>query len=312
VDPATDPTPRRRPGSVRRTASLDMTWPDGAPGPLALRGQGRDLATLTGSDRVLAAETVDVRLAGDRTVNRVRTAPRRLELAPLVGGTVGSGYRRRLAAALPDAPGTLAYLLLDDLVGATIVAEFALRRWQLWDAVGPPRRVLGLCTGFSPGSTALHPDGSSTGDHRMLPVEPLPRSDDPAGWHPLSDVDGVSMRRARRIDAWRTPDGVEVDAMFQDSSTDPGGGRVAVHEYRISAGADADGILSALTATPRTLPYAECPFATASLPALLGTPLADLRTAVPKALRGTAGCTHLNDALRALADVPTLLAALPT
>ena len=36
-------TPPRRPGSVRRTGSILMTWPDGAVGSLQLRGRARDL-----------------------------------------------------------------------------------------------------------------------------------------------------------------------------------------------------------------------------------------------------------------------------
>ena len=308
-------TPPRSPWSTRRTATVDMTWPDGELGPLLLRGRSRDLLTRTGPDdaTVLADETVDTVLASDRTVVSVRTAPRPHDLAELVGAGVSGGYRRRLAAAVPTelAAGTPTHLLLDDLVGATIVAEFALRQWSLWAGVGLPRRVLGLCTGFGPGSSALNPDGSSTGRHRMTAVEPLPRADDPAGWHPIPAATGVAMRRARRIDVWRDGGDTVVDAMFQDSSTDPGGGRVAVHEYRIAARADAAGVLTALSATPRTLPYEECPFAAANLPALVGTRLPDLRRAVSAGLRGTAGCTHLNDAVRALADSPRLLAAIP-
>jgi hypothetical protein len=38
--------------------------------------------------------------------------------------------------------------------------------------------------------------------------------------------------------------------------------------------------------------------------------LADFRDAVLATLPGTLGCTHLNDVLRALADVPTLVAHL--
>jgi hypothetical protein len=310
------PTPPRTAWSTRRTASVDMTWPEGERGPLALRGRARDLLTRTGPDDtvVLADETADTVLAADRTVVSIRTAPRPLDLAALVGAGVAGGYRRRLAAAVPAeaTAGTPTHLLLDDLVGSAIVAEFALRQWNLWAGVGLPRRVLGLCTGFGPGSNALNPDGSSTGDHRTTAVEPLPAAGDPAGWHQLPDQRGVAMRRARRIDVRRDGPDTVVDAMFQDSSTDPGGGRMAVHEYRIAARADAGGVLTALAATPRTLPYAECPFAAANLPALVGTPLVELRRAVATGLRGTAGCTHLNDAVRALADVPRLLAAIPT
>jgi Protein of unknown function (DUF2889) len=99
--------------------------------------------------------------------------------------------------------------------------------------------------------------------------------------------------------------------MFQDSSTEPTGGRVAVHEYRLAATADPrTGRLLSLEADPRVLPFYECPLAARGLDALLGTPLAELRTVVLKQLAGAAGCTHLNDAVRALAEVPTLIARL--
>ena len=40
---------------------------------------------------------------------------------------------------------------------------------------------------------------------------------------------------------------------------------------------------------------------------LLGARLPELRQAVLEELPGTLGCTHLNDALRALAEVPVLV-----
>jgi hypothetical protein len=41
-----------------------------------------------------------------------------------------------------------------------------------------------------------------------------------------------------------------------------------------------------------------------------GAPLRDLREVVLTRLRGTDCCTHLNDMLRDLAEVPVLMAAL--
>jgi Protein of unknown function (DUF2889) len=46
--------------------------------------------------------------------------------------------------------------------------------------------------------------------------------------------------------------------------------------------------------------------AVANVGRLVGTPLTRLRTVVLERLRTTGGCTHLNDALRALAEVPIL------
>jgi hypothetical protein len=78
---------------------------------------------------------------------------------------------------------------------------------------------------------------------------------------------------------------------------------------RVTADIASLRILS-IEAEPRVLPHLECPSATANLSRLLDSPLSGLREKVLAELRGTAGCTHLNDALRALAEVPALLGSL--
>jgi hypothetical protein len=171
--------------------------------------------------------------------------------------------------------------------------------------------MTGICTGFMPGSSGLAPDGTSRWTHRTQPVQPLEASVDVLAWHDIQQISEISMRRARRIDVWVEDDEVRVDAMFQDSSTRPEGGRIAVHEYTLSASADLSTMtLSSVTPVPRVLPYAECPLAVLNAGSLVGTPLAELRRVVLERLQGVSGCTHLNDALRALADVPLLAARL--
>jgi hypothetical protein len=168
----------------------------------------------------------------------------------------------------------------------------------------------GICTGFQPGSGALMPDGSSMWNHQVQAVDPLPAEDDPLGWHPVEKVSGMAMRRARRIDV-TLGETIEIDSMFQDSSTTPDGGRVAVHEYRLTATADrVTGKLLTINADPRVLPYDECPLASLNVGRIVGTPLSELRTVVLEQFPGTEGCTHLNDAMRALAEVPTLVRAI--
>jgi hypothetical protein len=44
---------------------------------------------------------------------------------------------------------------------------------------------------------------------------------------------------------------------------------------------------------------------------LLNTPIAELRNTVLERLRKTAGCTHLNDMIRSLAEAPVLAGKLP-
>jgi hypothetical protein len=314
-------TPPRRPGSVRRTATIDATWPEGWDGSMQLTGRARDLATpADGSAPVVLAEgELVVRAGADRTVEAIESRPSRPELAALVGARGGGRLRRMLAEVLPDerSAGTPLYLLLDDLSGATLISRFAWSQWPTrWprspgeQPIGTSgRRVEGICTGFQTGASALTPDGRSRFIHDVRPVSSLLGAD-PFGWHDVDEPPGVSMRRARRIDV-TVGDVIAVDAMFQDSSTVEGGGRIAVHEYALTATVDpVSGVLTSVRAEPHVLPFRECPLAVLTVDRLIGLPVAGFRTGVPETLGGTAGCTHLNDALRALAEVPVLASAL--
>lgn len=309
-------TPERRPRSVRRTSTIDMTWPGGRGTQLRLLGRARDLLTPAdgGPPRVLAEDVVRVGVAPDRTIEDIEAEPRRPAIVGLVGARGGGKLRAAIGEVLPDerADGTPLHLLLDDIAGATLIAGFAHSQWDL-DRMSrspgqpPRRRMEGICTGFQPGSSALDRELPMPEPRRVLPVDQLPDPDDPLGWHHLDEIDEVSMRRARRIDV-RLADGlIEVDAMFQDSATRPAGGRAAVHEYRIEATAEPSTLeLLSLSADPRVLPFPECPLAVLNIDRMIGTPLPVMRTAVLDELKRTDGCTHLNDALRALADVPVL------
>ena len=325
-----DATPARRPGTVRRTTTIDMTWTGGLDGRVTLAGRGRDLRT-TSEDlepSVLAEETTRVVVEQDRTISEIVITDLRdargvaRSVPDLVGARAGFGFRGVVAERTPQliAAGTPSSLLLDDTPGAALISGWAFGRWldlplllEKAKAAGAPQRNMeGVCTGFQAGSSGLNPDGTSRWNHNSRPVRSLDRTtDDPWAWHDFADVSGqTAMRRTRRIDVWRAGTSVEVDSFFQDSSTTPAGGREAVHEYQLLVGAR-EGVLERVDAVPRVLPYRECPLATQQVDQLLGTPLADLRSVVLERLKGIAGCTHLNDALRALADVPHLVAHLP-
>lgn len=316
------PSPARKPGSVRRTSTIDMQWPDGPGTQLMLTGRARDLKTPVdgSSPTVLTEDQMRVGVnAATRTIESIESIPTRENLDKMLGARGGGNSRKVLAEALADeaAAGTPLYLMLDDIAGASLVAGFAYSRWMDRDllvasikASGGARNMEGICTGFQPGSGALMPDGSSKWNHQVREVDPLPTADDPLGWHPIQEVSGIAMRRARRIDV-TIGETIEIDSMFQDSSTTPGGGRVAVHEYRLTATADiVTGKLLTINADPRVLPYDECPLASLNVGRIVGTPLSELRTVVLEQFPGTEGCTHLNDAMRALAEVPTLVHAL--
>ena len=310
--------PPRALGSVRRTSTIDMRWPDGVGTDMTLLGRARDLLTpWDGSDaRVLAEDVVNARVSPDRSILEISSVPARFGVAQLAGARGGGRLRGLLAEVVPDelALGTPLYLLLDDLAGATLVGGFAFSQWPelmpaAWgsergDRVAK-RRMEGICAGFTPGSTALSPDGSSRFIHDIRPVESVLDPADPLGWHELLDISEVSMRRSRRIDV-TVGEVIEVTSFFQDSATVPAGGRIAVHEYEVNATASLDGVLLSVQADPRVLPFVECPLAVLNVGQVVGVPLRELRLTVLQRLKGTAGCTHLNDVLRALAEVPVL------
>ena len=69
----------------------------------------------------------------------------------------------------------------------------------------------------------------------------------------------------------------------------------------------AGGRIVACVATPRVLPWAECPQAAASAGRLVGQRVADLRALVRDDLVGTSTCTHLNDLLSSLSQAGRLV-----
>jgi hypothetical protein len=210
-------------------------------------------------------------------------------------------------------------LLVDEIAGTTLISGFAYFRWAdresgIRDRLDsrPKSDMRGICSGFRDGSSALFPDGSLRGVSSNTPVAPsLADPSDPFGWHLLDDAPEVAMCRARRIDVWEDGERLEFDTMFRDTCSVPEGPPVVLHEYQILGSADrATGTLLHLEAIPRVLPYPECPLAAPNAPRMVGTELQALRSEVLAQLRSVDCCTHLNDGLRSLAEVPVLAASL--
>ena len=303
-----------------------MHWPDGLGTQLRLDGRARDLLTPEQGEAVVLAEaTMTAGIGPDRMVQDIAADPAPAGLSHLVGARGGGHLRGVLQEHLPAerAAGVPLYLLLDDIAGTSLISGFAWSRHRPdWRGGGPDvgappdpatrqafrARMEGICSGFRPGSSALEEVGSG---HNVVPVPPLTDSTDPLAWHRFDPVPAVAMRRARRIDVWRQGNELVIDAMFRDTCWEPDGTEVAVHEYALAATADAaTGVVTTVTADPRVLPFAECPGAAPNASFIVGAPLAELRAAVLERIRATDCCTHLNDALRSLAEVPVLAAAL--
>jgi Protein of unknown function (DUF2889) len=323
IGPAAAP-PARRARSVRRTSTMLMSWPGGLGTPLHLDGRCRDLLTLDAdTHHALDQAEVHARFGPDRTIEAISAVPDVETIAQLIGARGGANLRSAIDEAVPDhqAAGSPLYLLLDDLAGSSLIAGFAWFKWadrfpefEARRRLIPPRSMQGICSGFRPGSSALLADGTMSGiAHQVQPVPSLADPKDLVGWHELDEHPEIAMRRARRIDVWIEDDTIQIDAMFRDSCWVPDGSEVAVHEYELHATADpsTEGMTS-VEAIPRVLPYDECPGAAANATWLVGAPLRGLRSEVLERIRLTDCCTHLNDALRAFAEVPVLVSGLPS
>jgi hypothetical protein len=311
-------TPDRVPGSARRTTSIDMLRPDGLRGRLVLVGRGRDLWTAAdGSAHVLrtAGFEAEVDFTGDWSLRALRTDPDRPALAAVLGSNAGSGLRGRIAAADPGltAASGLLLQLLDDIPVTTLVSGLAFAagtRALEGQAPGPPegRSLFGrdMCAGFADGGTIMAE--LDAGNHPPLPTGPRAGdllTEDPLAWHDLPPLDRHATRRVRRIDVVPGAE-IRVDVLFRDSYVREDGVETAIHEYDVVL-TGADGAITAITATPRALPWVECPVAAASADRLVGVRFDGLRAHVRHTFGGTSTCTHLNDTLRSLEAVPELL-----
>ncbi len=154
-DPVVAP-PVRRPGSVRRTSTVLMSWPDGLGTPeLYLQGRARDLLTpVHGAPHVLAAADLTAVTGRERDIQTIDADPPVAGLQRLVGVRAGSGLRSAIARELPEEVegGTPLYLLLDDLGGTTLIAGYTYFRWadvfpevrSMWLELGPRNGPHGL------------------------------------------------------------------------------------------------------------------------------------------------------------------------
>lgn len=322
ADPVGTP-PARRPGSVRRTSTVLMSWPAGPSAELHLKGRARDLVTpVVGEPRVIAAANLYAVTGRERDIQRIESDPAVAGLERLIGCRAGGNLRASIAAELPGEMenGTPLHLLLDDLAGSTLISGFTLILWgKVFPEIGERMKVgagtrvmRDVCAGFRDGSAAIKPDGTMAGLHQnTTPTGRIDDPTDPLSWHELDDHSGMAMRRARRIDVWYDGGELRIDSMFRDSVWNPAGQEVVLHEYEIFAAADrASGTVDSVTAVPRVLPYAECPGAAPNASWMAGTDLRTMRSEVLQRLRNADCCTHLNDGLRALAEVPVLATAL--
>ncbi|HVU74766.1 MAG TPA: DUF2889 domain-containing protein [Mycobacteriales bacterium] len=320
----TTSVPARRPGSVRRTSTIDMQRPDALMGTVRVDARARDL--LTGPDGEIA-DVAEQRLEADvtleRTIAALRAAPAEPALDALVGISSAGGFRRAALRAAPEhaAASTLLNLLLDDLPAAGHVGGFSIGHaaqvpgpmHDLMVQHGPQSGTPDLCAGWAEGGgimTFLRREGLPP----VLTGPPAPvlagADDDPDAWHARPTLTTHAVRRARMLDVWTEGDVVHAHSLFRDSHVDGDGRETVIHEYTLDATLDLDGTITGCDAQVRVLPWQECPQAIGSARRVIGTSARDLRDRVRHTFTGTSTCTHLNDQLRSLEDVPALAARL--
>ncbi len=314
-------TPERRANSVRRTTTHDSIRVPDPLGPLHMIACGRDLVTRAdlATDVVSEAE-VDVMIdyIPNRLVSQIVSSPPLAGIETLVGVSASSGFRRAVTDIAPDLrqQHALRFQLLDDVPTAALVSGYAVAASGVEMPPPPPgsmKRNEDLCAGWAAGATIM-----IDVDKGLRPplvtgpvVASMANAHDTLAWHDFGALPPHSMRRARRIDAWRDGDVTRIDSFFRDSYFDVDGIETVIHEYTIAAKVDvASMTFTSCAASIGALPWMECPSAAASAERLVGAPVVGLRDWVRETFVGTTTCTHLNDTLRALEDVDVLIGAL--
>jgi hypothetical protein len=316
VHEPTTGNPARRPRSARRTTSIDMTRDEGSLDPVYLNGFARDLwTTADGTVTELGSATLSATIELiARVVRHVEVTPPVAATSRLAGAPAMSGFRAAADNAAPELRHArdLRYTLLDDVPVATLISGHALSASNLLGDVAKSGYlpVADQCAGFASGGqllTSLEEGGSVTPTGPDAPD--LDHGDDPWAWHRVPALPRHGMRRRRRIDAYADSAGrVGVDAMFRDTYVRSDGVETIIHEYTLDAVVDAEtGIIVESQATPRVLPWQECPKAVASAARITGMTLQELHFRVRQELSGTSTCTHLNDLLRSVADAEALI-----
>jgi len=318
---ATNCTPPRRVLSVRRTTTHDSLRPNGLLGEVHQVARGRDLRTARDGGATVVEEAQLELVLGplpDYAVAAIVADPPADGLDRLIGIRAGGGFRRAVDEALPGERDSrsLRFQLLDDVPTAALVSGHAVPAGGVQPEREQLRPTPDLCAGWQSGATIMN-EIRATGHPPVVTgplAPPLERPDDELAWHEADDLPPHGMRRRRRLDVWRQSDGsgdAAVEAFLRDSHMSGDGVERVVHEYTVRARMDVRlERFTACEAFVGVLPWAECPMALASATRLVGESASGLRERVRDTFRGPSTCTHLNDVLRSLEDVPALLDAL--
>jgi hypothetical protein len=293
-------------GSARRTSHIDVErLGSSSREGMRLRGTAKDSVTdSNGSPRIVAEAALEAELGPERVLRSLKTTP----VVPpgLEGRTVAAGFRSEVDRVLnaEARKQTPLYLLVDDLPVASLIAGYA----DLYLGPVTPGRGLkaDICAGWSSDGKMLR----TLSEIGQLPV-PVGPPTPPADADDDIPKQAPSTMRRRRIVDVTAGDEFTVRAMFRDTHADEEGVERVLHEYELEAAVDRErAAFTRCVATPKVLPWPECPSAAASASRIVGRSVTEVREFVRANLRGIETCTHLNDLLRSLADVAPLMKVL--
>lgn len=316
--------PARARGSVRRVMHLDYDWTDAV--DVTVRGAARDEITRDDGSVELVDVTSLVVATEGGLITQFDTEGADLDPDAFVGHPLRQGFRRRVREVHRADGGTLG-LLLDDVSGAMVAAGYVLA--MEWGDDGPPApdhdprgaRVgaappdaaerqlsqVDLCSGWRGDGTMMSMLRAGE-PMRFNPVAPVPALPEGADGWPSRAVPVPGLRRHRRIDVLPGDDAWRVDAWFRDTYCNPDGALGSLHEYTVDlVVAPRDHTVVDVRATPHVLPWDECPAAADAVGHLVGMRVDEFRATVQRTLVGIECCTHLNNELRELADLPTMV-----
>jgi Protein of unknown function (DUF2889) len=281
-----------------------------------VRAESREIVAEDDAPREVAGLLLTAEVGADRTLRSMEISGVDLtdaELAltrGLVGQRVASGFRPKLVDLRATTTGRMTRRVLWDLPIVVMVSGSArvVDHPKITPPDGPVMSTAGAdqCSGWRTGGTMLTSVEALGGRVRMKlgpAVVPETRPAWPVDlW--LADAPSLVPMGFRRARSISVVDGVAT-VRFRDSYADPDGIERALHEWTVTVTIDPEaGTISSISVAPGQLPWFECPWAGGSAAALQGVRPADIDSVASADLYGTTTCTHLNDTLRSLAEIP--------
>lgn len=299
------------PGARREVSLVAVPmgeWTDGC----AVRGRARDVVhTSGGPPESFDQAAIEVRTDPGWTVLDAVVSGHPDIAAALPGRRARGGFRTGLAEleAVGLNPASTSAALLDDLSSVRLISGYAmLMEAETTSGGGSP--LLDVCSGWRADGTAAR--RATEGGPLLGSVTPAPvfagLFEAPAEFLAEEPLTPRSMRRRRVLEIARNAGGSwSVTAYLRDSHVDRTGAEYGLHEYVVTAVAEGpDLVFQSVVAEPRTLPFGDCPLASPNVDRLVGMAAGEAGRGVLDRLPGVAGCTHLNDVLRAFRFLPHL------